>query len=465
MRSAPDVLWVFLALPLVMALGLSVALLAAPGQPLLRHERARLLALACAAGLLVNYAIGMLVAGLRWVLLADVAIAGAALSWAVCLHRGVLAEMFAMGWLRWLSVCALLLLAAGAVLFEPLHAWDARTIWFFAAKRIFFGGGVDGAADWTLPAYGFSHADYPKLLPLVAAQFAEAWGVWNEYIPKAGLLVLLAPAALGLAGLAPRFGLSLAVLAAPLLLSTRDYLWNGYLDTYLAIYGVLAMLYFARWLSSSAPLDLALGGTFVGIAVNLKNEGALLTVCIGACLVAWLVLARGGPAMLRWRTWPAGAWLALLLPWIGFAAWALTRHQWQLANDLQLGTGSSLQRVWQRLDEGQLAVIAKAILVKSDIANALGLLLVSGALARVLRVRIPASAWFPAAVALLYSAGLVFVYLATPNDLAWHLASSVDRTMLLATVGFLGSTYLVLEAMEGRDPVHSASPKTTGLQT
>jgi hypothetical protein len=454
-----------LALPLVMALGLAVALLAAPAQPLLRHERVRLLALACAAGLLANYAIGMLVSGLRWVLLVDVAIAGAALSWAVCRHRGALAQMFAIGRLRWASVCALLLLVAGAILFEPLHAWDARTIWFFAAKRIFFGGGVDGAADWTLPAYGFSHADYPKLLPLVAAQFAEAWGVWNEYIPKAGLLVLLAPAALGLAGLAPRFGLSLAVLAVPLLFSSRHYLWNGYLDTQLAIYGALAMLYFARWLSSSAPLDLALGGIFLGIAVNLKNEGALLTVCIGACLLACLVLARGGPPMLRWRSWPAGTWLALLLPWIGFAGWALTKHQWQLANDLQLGTGSSLDRVWQRLDQGQLAVIMKAIVTKSEAAKALGLLLVSGMLARVLRVRIPASAWFPAAVGLLYWAGLVFVYLATPNDLAWHLATSVDRTMLLPMVGFLGSTYLVLEAMERRDPVHRASPQTTGLQT
>lgn len=465
MRIAPDVLWVVLALPLVATLGLLPALLTRPQRPIAHGESARLLALAGSCGLLLNYALGMLLPNVRWVLVADMALAAATLAWALSLHRGALLAVLRMGPARWLLATALLLIFAGAILFESLRDWDARSVWFFAAKRLFFGGGLAaGPADWTLPAYGFSHADYPKLLPLLAAQFAQAWGLWNEYIPKASLLVLLLPVVLGLLALPRRLGLSLVFLAGVLLLATREYLWNGYADTYLCLYAAVSMAYFARWLGSSAPLDLALGSAFMGVAANLKNEGALLALSVVACLLAWQLVARSTRVVTAWRTWPAGTWLALLLPWIGFAGWALTRHDWHLVNDLQLGLGS-VQRVSQRLGEGQLAPIAKALFLRSDAGKSAALLVASALLALALRSRIPVVAWFPAAVATLYSAGMLVIYLATPHDVAWHLATSAERTMLLAAFGYLGSTFLVLEAMESRGPATAASAEQTGLQT
>ena len=443
-----------LALPLVMALGLLPALSASPALPLPRAERTRLLALAACCGLLLNYVLGLLLPELRWVLVALVAIAAASVAWALALHRRTLLEMLAAGWARWLLAAALLLLVAGAILFESLRDWDARSVWFFAAKRLFFGGGLGaGPADWTLPAYGFSHADYPKLLPLLAAQFADAWGLWNEYIPKASLLVLLLPVALGLVGLPRRPRLSLLFLAGVLLLSTKEQLWNGYTDTYLCLYAALATVYLARWLASSVPLDLALGSAFMGVAVNLKNEGALLALSVAACLAAWLLVTRSARPIAGWRRWPAGVWLALALPWIGFAAWALTKSQWQLANDLELGAGS-VQRVLQRLQSGQLSLVAKGALLRTDAGKSAALFVTAAVLAWGLRVRIPRAAWFPAAVGALYSAGMLLVYLATPHDVAWHLATSAERTMLLPAFAFLGGTFLVLEAME-----------ETGLQT
>jgi hypothetical protein len=209
------------------------------------------------------------------VLAGDCLAAGAALAWALLRRRRALLQVLDMGWGRWLLAAALLLPWAGAILFEPLQAWDARSIWFFGAKRIYFGGGLAGAGDWTLAAYAFSHADYPKLLPLLGAQFASAWGVWNEYIPKASLLVLLAPVIVGLLGLPRRIGLSLVFLLGVLLLSTKEYLWNGYADTYLCLYAVLSMLYFARWLEASEPLDLASRGVdrFVAAVDRLCRLG------------------------------------------------------------------------------------------------------------------------------------------------------------------------------------------------
>lgn len=465
MRIAPDVLWVVLALPLVAAVGLLPALLTRPHSHVPHCESARLLALACTCALLVNYALGMLLPTLQWLLMADIALAAATLAWALSLHRGALSAVVRMGPARWLLAAALLLVFAGAILFESLRDWDARSVWFFAAKRLFFGGGLGaGPADWTLAAYDFSHADYPKLLPLLAAQFAHAWGIWNEYIPKASLLVLLLPVVLGLLGLPRRLGLSLVFLAGVMLLSTREYLWNGYADSYLCIYAALSMAYFARWLGSSAPLELALGSAFMGVAINLKNEGALLALAMVASLLAWRLSARSIAAVPAWRNWPAGIWIALALPWIGFAGWALTRQQWHLANDLQLGLGS-LQRAWQRLADGHLVPVAKALFLRSDAGKSAALLLTSALLALALRTRIPVVAWFPAVVATLYSAGMFVIYLATPNDVAWHLATSAERTMLLAAFGYLGSTFLVLEAMESRDPASATPARQTGLQT
>jgi hypothetical protein len=464
LRAAPEFAWVFVALPYCAALGLFVALLAAPGRILARHERAGQLALAAAAGLSLNYALGTLLRNLDWVLLAGCAIAVVAVGWALLRRRAVLAALPAIGWARWLVVLGLLGLFAGPILFEPVQGWDARSIWFFAAKRIFFAEGLDAAAGWTDPAYGFGHSDYPKLLPLLAAQFAHAWGFWNEYTPKAGVLVLLAPVLFALMGLARRMRFSVLFLIGALLLVTKEFMWNGYVDAYLCLYGAVSMLYVARWLSASEPLDLAIAGAFLGVAVNLKNEGALLAVSMAGSLVAWMVLSRQLRAAIRWRSLPAGAWVALALPLVGFAAWALTKQQWQLANDLQLGAGS-LQRVLTRIGAGELSLVAHALVIESGAGTAAALFAGTALLAWLLRARVPAAAWFPAAVATLYFCGIFLVYLATPHGLAWHLATSADRTMLLAVFGFFGSTFLVLEAMESAPRAAAGGVETTGLQT
>jgi hypothetical protein len=464
LRVAPDVLWVVLTLPLIALLGLVPALSVAPPTPWARHERAKVLALAGCLGLLVNYALGMLLPRLSWVFSVECGIIGAAAYGLVTRGRRPLQELLGMGWLRWSLAAGVLLLLGGAILFESLRGWDARSIWFFAAKRLFFGGGLGGGPDdWTAKVYYFSHADYPKLLPLLGAQFAHLWGVWNEFIPKASLLMLLFPVVVGLLGLPRRLGLSLIFFAGLLLLSTKEQIWNGYADTYLCLYGVLGTVWLARWLDSGAPLDLALAGAFMGVALNLKNEGSLLLLCVVASLGGWLVLARSTHALAAWRRWPAGVWVALALPWVGFVAWLLTKHNWQLANDLQMGPGS-LARMLQRLAEGKLGMVAEGLFLETDAGKSAGLLLTAAALAWALRSKVPAAAWFPAVVATMYMAGMFVVYLGTPQDVAWHMATSAGRTMLLAAFGYLGSTFLVLEAMESQVPASAAGVEQAGLK-
>jgi hypothetical protein len=455
---APSFAWVYLALPYFAVLGLAlpVCVVAQQGTPQSRHEKAQMVALSCAAGLLVNYAFGMLLADLRIVIVAGAIIAIATLVWLAMRGQRTLSKLSGIGWGRWVLAGCLLFIFSGAILFEPLQAWDARSIWFFQAKQIYYTGGLNIARDWTNPAYEFSHVDYPKLLPLLAAEFAQAWGMWNEYIPKAGLLMLLAPIVMGLFGVVGNLNLSAVFLSAVFLLGGKELLWNGYGDGYLALYGGLSLLFLARWLDERSHLDLVSGIIFLGVAFNLKNEGTLLAVCALAALFVFNFSGDRVERSLKFPRLPACTWLAVLLALVGYCAWSLTKLHWELPNDLQLGVDST-RRAWERIEQGGPGIVGRALLVQGGAGVAAGLFLLTAMLAKILKTHLPAAVWFPAAVAALYLLGLFAVYMVTPNPLGWHLSTSVDRTVLVAIAGFFGSCFLVLEAMESPTVAAAAS--------
>jgi hypothetical protein len=70
------------------------------------------------------------------------------------------------------------------------------------------------------------------------------------------------------------------------------------------------------------------------------------------------------------------------------------------------------------------------------------------AAARVFRIRVPPSTWLPFSAATLYLFGIVLVYLGTPYELSWHLATSSGRTVLPIFVTFSIATFLVMDAIE-----------------
>ena len=445
MRTAVDFAVVFACLPFLFGLGLALpALLMGRSASLASaQERSQAIALALAAGLLVNHALGVISADLGAVLAVSGAIALASVGWAASL-RGFLPALFGLGRARWALAAAVVLVFCGPILLEPLQAWDARSIWFFHAKRIFYDGGFEATRGWGNPAYAFSHVDYPKLLPLLAAQAAYAAGFWNEYVPKVALLALLAPVVLGLLGAARNVGVGLVLLMLAFLLGGKDLVWNGYVDAYVAAYSGLSLIFFSRWLSRGAWLDLASALVFLGVVLNLKNEGMLIAVCVGAGLLLYapVVLRVLGAARV-----PPAIWIALLLAFTGFAVWTATKVYWGAHSDLQLGPGT-LSRIVERVGEGGVGVVGLAMLSQIGSTAALVLVALAAALAKVLRRHVPPQAWFPAIVSGVYVLGIFAIYLGTPHDLRWHLTFSVERTLLAAMCGFFASAFLVLEAID-----------------
>ena len=76
-----------------------------------------------------------------------------------------------------------------AVLF-PVSAWDARSIWFYHGKAIYFANSISLAGKWNSIVQTFSHPDYPKFFPLLIATVPKIFGFWNEFIPKSSLVII-----------------------------------------------------------------------------------------------------------------------------------------------------------------------------------------------------------------------------------------------------------------------------------
>jgi hypothetical protein len=73
------------------------------------------------------------------------------------------------------------------------------------------------------------------------------------------------------------------------------------------------------------------------------------------------------------------------------------------------------------------------------------------------RVTLHRGALVAATTSALYVCGLYLVYLGTPADLNWHLATTASRTMLTACMALVVSMFFLLSGLEvNRDQVQEA---------
>lgn len=435
-------------LPLVFSLGLSAlviapALLAAGGDAL--EQRWRLIGLVSASGLLLNYLVVVAVGSLRSDMLLELAIACCCAM--VILAREGRGAVDALRLGLSTTVCFVLVLGllGAAILLEPVTAWDARSIWFFHAKMVYFAGGLLKDGGWTAPCCLFSHTDYPTLMPILAAQAASLAGFWNEQLPKFALLMLLVPV-LAVTVSYWRAGLATAALLLLAWAKLAPLLTDGYMDALLALYGLFGALLIGSWLATGAKLDLATGVLFVGVALGLKNEGSLLAVTLLVCATPVAALARrdGRQLLSAGRSEAIRFGGVLLLGIASGASWLILRKAWGLHNDLNLGL-SSLPAIVRRLtDPEALEMILRSTLVSNHLFYAVLIGGCATGLSYVLRTGRLLEPIFCMAVASGYLAGIELVYLATPTDLKWLLATSADRTTVLPALLFLAPAILLL---------------------
>ena len=81
---------------------------------------------------------------------------------------------------------------------SPTTAWDARSVWMFHGKRMFFENNILAQLD----DYGKLNNDYPIFVSYYAAQIANLLGKWNEILPKLSPFLISIPVLIFLSSLA-----------------------------------------------------------------------------------------------------------------------------------------------------------------------------------------------------------------------------------------------------------------------
>jgi hypothetical protein len=391
-------------------------------------QRATALAAALALGMTVYY--GLMLAIERPEVTAAVSLGLAAIGWSATLIRArrELLRSLALG--RWAYGLLILLLIAAAlhILLRPLADSDARTIWFHHAKVIYFFGDFDPFASWGTDRRQFFHLDYPKLLATLASSAATLAGFWNEYFPKLALVALLLPPLVATLGFL-RQPLTLILVLVAFYCLPRAYMWNGFMDGYLALYAGFMAIHFGRWLGERRLVDLVAGIAFLAVTVGLKNEGYMLLVAFAGAGLFAAFRSRDGVGGLV-KAFPLPALVPALLAFSGFFLWLYLRRQWHLENDLEFGPGAWARAMERLGDPEALALLGESLFLTAATALPAGMVAAMFWQFRRWPESRPAGTDFALALALLYFGGVILIYLMTPHTLTWHLGTSAERVLM-----------------------------------
>ena len=347
---------------------------------------------------------------------------------------------------QWLGALFICLLFISPIEFQPLEAWDARSIWFFHAKMIYTAGSFGLSAGWLHPSVIFSHIDYPNLVPGMAAQTAYIVDHWNEYIPKLSLMYSLVPVVMWLFSFARKsFSFGILILIFPF--SMYRLIWNGYMDGYLALYASLAILLLGRYIQRNSSIDLISSITCLAILPYIKNEGQLAMLAgIISIVVADIIKRKSGHAGIKTHIRGRKKILVAVILIAPFIIWSFYKLNYGLANDLQIGTALSIARIIERIMDNWYRMILDSTYTQIEAASMLFGLLYFATISQ--KRSVPITVIPALSMAAVYYIGIITIYLLTPYDLNWHITYSVERAMLPISGVIFIACYFMLDSLE-----------------
>ena len=325
------------------------------------------------------------------------------------------------------------------ILFDPLWEHDARSIWFFSAKIMYYAEGFGDVSTWIFPNSYLYHFDYPKLVPTFAAHAAALAGFWNEHLPKLSLFVLFIPIILFLYDLRDRPWSTVFLLLSFLGIS-GSYLWTGIMDGYLAIYAALSVLFWHYALETKSLRHASISILSLMVVVSLKSEGALFA----AVFIFSLIVQQRKRSLIWANVMP------YFIVFVPVVIWGILKNRLQLIAEPDFLGGDLFGRVWGRITSGALFhPILSMLLNKPGILQAFIPLAVCVWFAKS-RKHLDQLELLPLIIGGLYGCVLVAIYLTTPNELYNHLYYSVERTALPIVFMILLSCTLWIRALEKR---------------
>ena len=307
--------------------------------------------------------------------------------------------------------------------------WDPRSIWLFHAKRIFYDQSIFSVMDNYAE---FSNNDYPNLAPAFASSLASLVGHWNEVFPKLSFaLMFLPPLILTYVFLKDTQYL---IFLSIVFFTIGNYLFNGWADGLVAVYFCLsAFLMYLLIVSNNNFLKkkilfYLIAFCFFVTLTLIKNEGIALLFILFATTF-FIKLYKGELKK------DISKLVFLSISFLPIILWKLFCSSKGVGNDHYYNANMLLNLLARLDDLNNYKLILYFLLLNEKFLFSLLFFLISFWINRNKELL-----GFVSIVAISYIFILLFLYLATPDDLYFHLNSSAARVIksLSFLVAFFG---------------------------
>ncbi|MBN9383207.1 MAG: hypothetical protein J0H74_20800 [Chitinophagaceae bacterium] len=311
-----------------------------------------------------------------------------------------------------LSLSVLVLTVFFSLVVERWGGWDAWAIWSLHAKFLYYPNSWDHLFTNKI---AFTHPDYPLMLPSVIAFWWRSIGAISPMVPALIAWVVLITIPLVVFMTLLRGKLNLVALASlGIFVASINYSYlasSQYADTLLSLFILVAFVLYREVDDTQANLIY-----FVGFAAAsaawIKNEGELFYAAFTFAIICFHLRT---PAL--WLKYFVGS----LLPLAVLASFKLS---YAPPNDL-LHSGRSESIKYLLMAAPRYWLIIKMMTLEFLKGYAIiGVLIVVALVNKLYFFRS-----FPFVALSTVLAGYFFVYVITPNDLAWHISSTADRIL------------------------------------
>ena len=310
----------------------------------------------------------------------------------------------------------------------PTFEWDARSIWLFHAKRIFYDKSIFSVGD---NYAAFSHNEYSSLAPAFASSLAVLVGHWNEVFPKLSFtLMFLPPLILSYSFLKDtRYLIYLSIV----FFTIGKFLFNGWADGLVAIYfGSSAFLMYLLIIADTnfyknRLLYYLLAFCFFVTLTLIKNEGiALLFILFATTFFIKLYKGELGKNISKL--------VFLSISFLPIILWKLFCNSKGIG-DYYINTNILLNLLPRLDDLNNYKLISYFLFLNEKFLIALIFFLVA------FWIKPNKELFsFVSIVVIMYIFILFFIYLSTPYDFYWQLDSSAARVIktLSFSLAFFG---------------------------
>lgn len=327
------------------------------------------------------------------------------------------------------------------IVYEPILEWDARSIWYFKAKQLFFANGfnertgIDG-----LFSMQNSHAEYPILVPVLGAFVAKYIGYWNEYLPKSNLIFLWLGILFAFYSFKNMHILSKIIIFFSLIIISPYSLTNGYMDVWLGIYSALSILFLIEYVNTFKT-DYLLNGLFCLVFCNyIKHDAALITISLLSSFIFLNLITKNWELLkctLNKVTKILPILFFLILP--GFI-WIFYKNKWGTKTDFEFKKLLQISTFDNTFTFEKINQIYKSLIIPIGFIEIIIVLSTLSIIAIAFSKfsNFPKQfvkngiimCFFPIISAILFAIGMHILYCISAVDLTWHLSTSADRLRL-----------------------------------